>query len=463
MTPLQHLYKHRATLLPALLAHLLEARPGKRDLLGDLACIAACLVPFLLMILRTPGEIVLAILAGFYLVRVLLSAVSRRPLPWRWRWVFAFALACWAWVIFTTATSPVTSARLDFALLWGRLLPVVAGLWFWLGTVPLYRRCLYAACLAASVFVGLDVVVQAAFGRDIFGFPPYASFRFQGMFADPVAGLYLTHMLPLGLLLFAELDRWRPRHHVAFLSLLIGGLAVVFLTGERLFFGYTALGSLALMILVYRVYALAGILAVGLLMALGASLQPDLAERYGSVTVSELARLFRQLGQGEIKVSDGASYADYLIRGWQAATTHPMFGMGIQGFRGFCQEVLGLAPAVADYRSGCAHHPHHTWLNWAVVGGVPGLLMALALYGSLLAQLWRPVARKGKPIDQRSGNAHWQRRTWMFRLIGLWGLLPMTLPLINSESIFINYTEMVFWFTIAVLLMSHNALTQAKG
>lgn len=447
MPLLQQLPKDRAALLSALKDHLLVARPGRRDLLGDLACIAACLVPFLLLILRTPGEVTLAILGGFYLARLLLSAICRQPLPWRWTWVIAFAFACWAWVIVATMASPVSTARLDFAYLWGRVLQVVAGLWFWLGPVPLYRRAVFAACLAASVLVGLDVGVQAAFGRDIFGFTPYASYRFQGMFADPVAGFYLTHMLPLGLLLFAELDRWRRFHHLAFLALLIGGLAAVFLTGERLFFGYSALGSLALMVLMYRLYALAGILAVAMLLAVGALSQPDLADRYGSVTINELGRLFHQLSQGETKVSDGASYADYLIRGWQAASTHPWLGMGIQGFRGFCQEVLELPRAMADYRSGCAHHPHHTWLNWAVVGGLPGLLLALALYASIYARLWRPVGQARQPAD---------RQTWLVRLIGLWVLMPMTLPLFNSESIFVNYTEMVFWFSIAVLLTSQN-------
>lgn len=427
--------------------HLIDAQPGKRDLFGDLACIAACLVPFLLLILRTPGEVVLAILGGFYLARLLLSAVCRKRLPWRWTWVFALAVACWGWVILTTAISPVSTARFDLALLWGRLLPVVAALWFWLGPVALYRRALFAACLVASVLVGLDVVVQAATGRDLFGLPAYASYRFQGMFADPVAGMYLTHILPVGLLLFTELERWRRVHHLAFLSLLIGGLAVVFLTGERLFFGYTGLGSIALLILVYRYYALAGLAVLAALLVLGVSSQPDLAARYGSVTINELARIAHELWQAEPRVSDGASYADYLIRGWQAGATHPWLGMGIQGFRGFCQEVLALPEAMADYRSGCAHHPHHTWLNWAVVGGLPGLLLALTLYGRLLAHLWRPSALVSGAKD---------RRFWMVRLLGLWVVLPMTFPLFNSESVFVNYTEMVFWFAIGAALMAQS-------
>ena len=264
--------------------------------LEQLAFVAACLHPFALILGTAAAEMTAGLVALCFLIALVSGGLKPSPLTSHWRPVMVLMLLAWAWLFITTALSPVPQeADLGIALAWGRLIPLIAALWLWLGSNPFYRYWISLTCLLAVSFVILDLFFQYMFGTSLFGVEPHNKARMKASFNEPVVGFYLTHMAPLALLVFCSPGFMKGRQRAYLLAALLVLLAAVFLSGERLFFAYTFLGCVLVAVSVFR-WKAAFVLLVGLLLIAGLlAANPKFAHRYTTHTAKEFATMAQDL------------------------------------------------------------------------------------------------------------------------------------------------------------------------
>lgn len=94
---------------------------------------------------------------------------------------------------------------------------------------------------------------------------------------------------------------------------------------------------------------------------------------------------------------------------WEAASTHPIAGVGTGGYRAWVQEAP-INPAIDAARHRIHAHAHNSLLHIAATGGAVSILLALALFGFALHSAARFVPGDGPP-GYRDGP--------LFALLGL--------------------------------------------
>jgi O-antigen ligase len=334
-----------------------------------LARAAALAIPFLLIHAPSAAEAVIGGLAVGLLLRM---ALLRDATALRAPWMLA-ALAYWAWIVAATAVAGAGWERVGAAIVWLRFPLAALALGTWVLAEARARRWMLASAGAALAWVVLEVWVQLAFGRSLSGREPHPGGILTGPFGWARAGPYLALALWPPLLVAMA---WAIARRRAWLALLLPAAVVasVVVIGQRMpvlqvLFGL-GLGALALPAL-RRPALLAGLAAAALLAA-----SPILAPE-----------AFRRLVvEGLVEGSAIAAYRVVWDEGFAVAAAAPWSGFGFDGLQAGCA-ALGIA--------NCPSHPHNVYLEAAVEGGLPALLLFVAMGGALLAAVAPPLLRGG--------------------------------------------------------------------
>lgn len=98
------------------------------------------------------------------------------------------------------------------------------------------RSWFYAAMAGSAAYIAFQCLFQFTFGRNTYGWPRYPDGELTGPFGRPRAGPPLARLLMPAILppVAASLSRRRLRWTLAGIGLLIGGMAVVVLIGQRM-------------------------------------------------------------------------------------------------------------------------------------------------------------------------------------------------------------------------------------
>src|SRR5208337_143281 len=98
------------------------------------------------------------------------------------------------------------------------------------------RRWLGWVVTASAAYIAVQSAIQFAFGRNLYGIPPGGDGELTGPFAKPRAGPALTRILLPALIppVAALLRRPGLRPHFAGYALLLAGMAVMVLIGQRM-------------------------------------------------------------------------------------------------------------------------------------------------------------------------------------------------------------------------------------
>lgn len=118
------------------------------------------------------------------------------------------------------------------------------------------------------------------------------------------------------------------------------------------------------------------VLVVGALLAGVMALQGQMLDRLEAVK-HEVATYGEQETQGAVRER---------LEMWRTATmaieTHPLTGVGINQFGGYARARIAEGEVSATVER--YDHPHSEYLEWAVTGGIPGLLLLIALFGGAI-------------------------------------------------------------------------------
>ena len=412
-------------------------RAGRHAARLDRAALIALLAtPLLLLHAHGFAEASIGVVDVCFLAR---SAIAR---DWGWlrtTWL-RIGLAWWGWVVLCSLPIPALGTgeggvpSLIQAVATLRFLLLVAAIERAVLRAPAARRWMFGIVAASAAWIGVQSLFQFAIGVNFFGQPIGADGELTGPFGKPRAGPPLSRIIFPALIppVAWLLDRPRVAAKIAAYALLLAGLCVIVLIGQRMPLLLTGLGLLVAALLLRRlrpVVLVAGAAAVALLAATIVVSPPT----YHRLVVKFSAQMdaFPTSQYGEL-------YARALAIGEQ----HPISGRGYDGFRTGCPEPRYFVPSFdgKDLDGGgaaiCAGHPHNFYAQALADGGFVGLglfaalalawlaplahglwrapePLRVALFASVLIQLW--------PLASTSAFTSMPMGGWFFVLLG-WGL-----------------------------------------
>jgi O-antigen ligase len=382
--------------------------------LDRLAGAALLLCPIFLLHGRLIADVLMASIAVLFLLR---SAMAR---DWAWLrtgWVVAAAL-WWLWLVFCS----VRAGGVAEAVAAVRFLVFVAAVEHWV-LLPLWRRVwLWRLLALAAAYIALQVTLQLVIGRDIQGYGRWGDGELTGPFEHPRAGAPFSRLLfPTVLPAMAWLGLWGG------LVLLVAGVLLTVLIGQRMPLLLVGLGLFVTALLLPRLRpgVIAATAGAALLLSVSAVVVPP--------------TFHRLIDKFSHQMEDFPDSPYGLIAGRAVAMIerNPVFGLGFDGFRHNCANpryFVGWRGGDGGGANVCVQHPHNHYMQAAVEGGLPGLLlfslMVLAWLRPLAWGLWRDPAplRVGLfvaaliqewPIASTSDFLSMPLSGWFFVLLGL--------------------------------------------
>lgn len=412
----------------------LHSRPAAT--LDAVALYSVMLLPLLLMHAHGVAEVAIGIADLCFLAR----SVVARDWTWlnsRWLWV---AGAWWGWLVICSLPVPALdlgeggTRSLLQALATVRFLVLVAAMEHLVLRSGEARRWMYRLITASVIWITLNCIIQAIFGRNLIGWPRGGEGVLTGPFGTeragpPMARIILPVVLPGVATLLA---RPGPNAKAAAYGLLLGSVVLMVLIGQRMPLVLVLLGLLIVGLLMRRLrpVVLTAAVAGALLLAASPVVAPDAYYR--------LVQKFSTQMEHFATSPYGLLYARALAVGEH----NPVTGMGFGGFGTGCPRPANFRPSfdggLADGGGAtvCWDHPHNFWLEALDNGGFVGLALfgatALAWLVPLARGLWhdpRPL-RVGLfaaafaqlwPIQSTSAFTSMPMGGWFFLLLG-WGM-----------------------------------------
>ena len=356
------------------------------------------------------------------------SALAR---DWAWlrrTWV-RVGLLWWAWLVLCSARW--AGGQLVQALLIVRFLLLIAALEGWALREAAVRQWLAWLVRAAFLYIALQSAVQFATGRDLYGWPRGAAGELTGPYREPRAGpvlsrLFFPALLPPTASLFTGAG-WRPLWGAL---LLLAGVALMVLTGQRVPLLLTLLGLFVTALLMPRLRGpvLMALVGAALLLAASRVISPPAFHRQVQVFSYQMEHF------------PESDYGLILARALAIGDAHPVMGRGFDGFRYACKEPAYFRGwRGGPFRDGggaaiCVQHPHNHYLQAYVESGLPGLVLFCALVlawlaallpgllrdpGSLRVALFVAALLHEWPIASSSSFEAMPLSGWFFLLLGL--------------------------------------------
>jgi hypothetical protein len=299
---------------------------------------------------------------------------------------------------------------------------------------PAARRWLGWIIAAAAAWIAAQSLLQYATGRNLWGDPWGGDGELTGPFRKPRAGPPLARILFPALVPPAAALLARPGFvpKAGAYGLLLAGIAVMVLIGQRMPLMLTGLGMVVCGLLLRRLRP--AVLAVGIVgVALVAGSVAFSPPTYHRLVVKFTVQMDR---------FGSTPYGELYARAWEIGRQHPWTGRGVDGFRTGCPLpryfVTTFDGRVPDGGGAaiCASHPHNFYMEALDQGGFPGLALFSAaalgwlfatgrglirrpdplrvgLFASVFVQLW--------PLASTSGFISMPMGGWLFVMLG-WGL-----------------------------------------
>lgn len=319
------------------------------------------ILPLFLLHGRAPADITLSLVDVLFLVQ----CAMRREWAWLQRGWVRIAAAWWGWLV-------LCSVRTDLGQALGvvRFPLLAAALAYWVLRQEWVRVWVARLLRWSVIYIAAQCLAQFAFGHNLFGWPKGAAGELTGPYTKPRAGPVLSRILFPALLVWSR-TRWRA------LAAMVGAVALMMLVAQRMPLLLTLFGLVLSGLLVkrFRLAAMgAGLAAVLLLLAALPVVSPSASQR----VLTQFSKQMSDFG--------GNHYGEIAARSVAIVRAHPLTGAGFDGFRRLCDDPAYFQGWHGDDGGGagiCVQHPHNFYMQAAVEGGLPGLL----LFG-VLAVAW---------------------------------------------------------------------------
>jgi hypothetical protein len=403
---------------------------------------AVLLTPLLLLHAHGIAEGAIAIADLCFLAR---STITRD-----WAWVrtpwLLIAWAWWGWLVVCSLPIPALNlgeggARsLVQAVVLVRFLLLLAAMEHAILRTTDARRWLYYVVAASAAYIALHAMFQFITGYNFYGEPAGDDGVLSGPFGKPRAGPPFARILFPAVIPWAAamLNRPGARQVIQALALLIGGVAVAFLIGQRMPFLLTCLGLVVVGLLLPRLRW--GVLAAGIALVALLVASPVVAPKAHYRLVEKFS--------DQIEHFSVSQYGELYARALEIGVRNPVTGLGAEGFRTGCFNPHYFRPsfdgkeATGGGAKICWNHPHNYYFEALANGGFPGLALFCALGVAWLCALGKGLWRQPDPlrvalfaaaviqlwpIASSTGFTSMPVGGWSFLLLG-WGLAEARWP-----------------------------------
>ncbi len=332
--------------------------------------------PVFLLHGRAVADVLIAVTAVAFLLR--------SALAWDWAWLrrswVPVAAAWWLWLVICSV-----QGGLGEAVATARFLIFVAALEHWVLRFDWRRVWLAQVAALAALYIVAQSVLQLVTGHNLQGYPRSGDGELTGPFQHPRAAAPLSRLFFPALLFMAKAGRWVG------LALLLGGVLVMVLIGQRMPLLLTLLGLVVMALLLprFRRAVIAAVLAGAVLLAASAVVVPP--------TFYRLVTKF----SAQMEHFPDSPYGQIAARAAEMVAQHPLFGLGFDGFRRACAQpryFVGWHGGDGGGAVMCVQHPHNHYLQAAVESGWPGLALFCALVLAWLIPLGRGLWRDPAPL-----------------------------------------------------------------
>ncbi|WP_237468753.1 O-antigen ligase family protein [Gluconobacter sphaericus] len=359
---------------------------------------AAVVLPLTLTHVRVAGEADLDLLAVLLLLHS--SLTGRRQGGWDWfrePWVIT-TFCWWGWQVLCTLWASPGHGALVQSLLAIRFPLAAAALGCWLLKDALWRRRVLWLTCACAIYIAFQMLVQAVFGRNLFGIPRFHDGTLTGPYAHPRAAAPLSRLI-LPLLMVgcaaAEGARSRLMRTLGLCAATVLAVGIMVLAGQRMPLALSLLG-IGVCALLYRPMRPAALAAAAMLPVLVL-----VARVFSPGSFFHLVTLARQ----QLTHFGQSPYGEIYTHAVVMAQAHPWIGQGYDAYRHYCATpstfhgIAGLSDTMPDqgWLSLCVQHPHNHYLQALVNAGVPGLILFVLMIATWLKAIW--PGRNGAAIS----------------------------------------------------------------
>lgn len=373
--------------------------PARTVAVFDRVALGAVLVtPLLLLHAHGIAEGAIAVADLCFLTR---SALTR---DWAWArtpWLL-IGWAWWGWLVVCSLPVPALNLgeggtrSLIQAVVLARFLVLMAAMEHTILRAADARRWLYWVIAASAAYIAAHAIFQFITGYNFYGEPAGDDGVLSGPFGKPRAGPPFVRILFPAIVPWVAAMLTRPgiRAVVWAWLVLIGGVSIALLIGQRMPFLLTCFGLVVIGVLLPRLRW--GVLAAGLALAALLVASPVVAPKAHYRLV---ARFSDQMEHFAV-----TQYGELYARAVEIAVQNPVTGLGAEGFNTGCFNPRYFRPSFdgRDPDGGgakiCWDHPHNYYLEALVNGGFPGLILFCALALAWLAALGRGLWRQPDPL-----------------------------------------------------------------
>ena len=434
---------------PAAAASSLSAPPAERGIeaaLLPVATAATLVLPFALFYSRAVADAALSAVALLFLLH---AALTGDFSAFRTGW-FRVAAALWIWLVAVSVQAGGWPAVTQ-ALVVVRLILFALALEHWVLAPAATRRFLSWVFMALAAWMILECWQQYLLGANFAGDPRWGDGALTGPFDKPRAGsAYIALLFPALLPpVMAGLGRREAWARVGAVALLVLGVATMLLIGQRMPALLMLLGLVAtgLLLRPVRLPVVLALVAGALVLAATPVISPP--------TFQKLVLHFAE----QMRHFPTSNYGQLYVRALVMLEAHPWLGFGVDGFRHGCADPryfhgiawLGVDDADQGGLLGCNLHPHNYYLELATDGGLPGLILFVALVATWLRRLARPLGGGAAlpvalfvsalvqlwPLSSTTALFVLPTAGWIFVTVG-WGLAEERASLLSHPAQFSN-------------------------
>jgi len=359
---------------------------------------AILLTPVLLLHAHGIAEVAIGVADLCFLLRCTVTGA--------WDWLrtpwLRIGFAWWGWVVFCSLPIPALGLgegglpSLIQAVVAVRFLLLVAALEHAVLREAPPRRWLGWIVAASAAYIAVHSVVQFVTGRNLYGEGPGSDGELTGPFGKPRAGPAFARILFPAVVppVAALLQRAGGWPVIAGYALLLAGVSVMVLIGQRMPLLLTALGLVVVALLLRRLRP--AMLAAGVVAALLVAASPVVAPAAHHRLVAKFSAQMEHFATSQ--------YGELYARAWEIGVQHPLTGLGMDGFRYGCAQPRYFRPSFDGSQPDgggaviCWHHPHNYYLEALTNGGFVGLALFCGLAAAWLTAMGRALRRQPRPI-----------------------------------------------------------------
>ncbi len=409
--------------------------------------VLASAVPGVLILGRGAADTAMALVS----VAFLITSFRHRSFNWvRQPW-FVTALIITVYLVISGLLSDIDlrTAAKD-AIVWLRFPLFTAAFAYWILPQTNVQKWLMPYLAVLLSFVAIDTIVQFVWGTSLSGHPkPEYDGRLTGPFDRMVVGVYLERLVwPIIGLLFGwslSAQHFSKKIILPMLFCLLVSSAIL-LSGERM--AFALFGLCAVLFFAGAKNIRKQLFIIGMMVAVTAVtlvfLNPTLKARFITRSTPYLSDL------------SNSPYGSVWHNGLAAWKHAPILGVGRNNFVTAC-ESLGREGGFINENEDqgqkliCVRHPHNIYIEWLAEGGVIGLVLFLVMLGFILHHAVSALRNKDQTLSD-----------YYTRLGYAVGLVPFLWPFMSSMSFFTNWSAILFWWVLG-LVMQPVARTENKA